>query len=153
LVWAGNPAHTNDARRSLKLRQIAPILANPGVAFVSLQTPVPAADQSDLSAATNVIDLAAELGNFSDTAAIIAGLDLIITVDTAVAHLAGAMGKPVWVLVSEPADWRWLRHREDSPWYPTLRIFRQPRPGAWDDAIKAVVIALNMEIRLQGSVR
>ena len=123
------------------------------MAFVSLQKPVPAADQADLIAATNVIDLAAELASFGDTAAIIGGLDLIITVDTAVAHLAGAMGKPVWVLVSEPADWRWLRHREDSPWYPTLRIFRQPRLGAWDDAIKAVVIALNVEIRLEGSAR
>lgn len=89
-----------------------------------------------------MLDFGADLRDFSDTAALISKMDLVITVDTAVAHLAGAMGKPVWVLLAAHADWRWMENREDSPWYPSVRLFRQRKPGDWDGVIHRVRQAL-----------
>jgi hypothetical protein len=131
LVWKGNPRFENDAARSLPgLATLAPLLQVPGVRWFSLQK-----DENELT--EGITDLAPAIGDFADTAALIAGLDLVITVDTACAHLAGALGKPCWVLL--PAwmpDWRWLSDRTDTPWYPrVMRLFRQRRDGAWDEVI------------------
>jgi Flp pilus assembly protein TadD len=130
LVWAGNPKHTRDRQRSLALQQLGGLTRLPGIAFYSLQKG-PAAQ--DLAASPlPIVDLGQHIEDFADTAAIIANLDLVICVDTAVAHLAGALGKPVWLLVPHIGDWRWLRDRTDSPWYPAMRLFRQPAIGGWD---------------------
>jgi tetratricopeptide (TPR) repeat protein len=138
LVWAGNPAHSNDRRRSAPAAALAPLLdAAPG-AFVSLQVGPAAGD----AAALGLADNAAALTDFAETAALVAGLDLVITVDTAVAHLAGALGVPTWVMLPHAPDWRWLLHRADSPWYQSMRLFRQDRPGDWDGVIAQVASAL-----------
>ncbi len=94
-----------------------------------------------------LIDLTDDLRDFADTAALISCLDLVITVDTAVGHLAGAIGKPAWVLLASPSDWRWLLNREDTPWYPTLRLFRQSTPGAWTPVIERVAAALSEHVQ------
>jgi tetratricopeptide (TPR) repeat protein len=140
LAWAGSAMHKKDRTRSVELSQLAPLAAIPGTSFFSLQTgeagkQAPPADMT-------LHDFTAELSDFADTAALLSCLDLVITVDTAVAHLAGAMGKPVWVLVSYAPDWRWLVHREDSPWYPTLRLFRQTSIGDWANVIQRVADSL-----------
>ncbi|CAH2603636.1 Tetratricopeptide repeat protein [Rhodovastum atsumiense] len=143
LVWAGNPrSHIPelsavDARRSLSPELLAPVLAVPGWHFLSLQKTGPAAP-----AALPLTNLMAEMEDFADTAALVATLDLVISVDTAVAHLAGALGRPVWLLDRFDACWRWLDGRRDSPWYPGLRIYRQPRPGDWESVIAEVAAAL-----------
>jgi ADP-heptose:LPS heptosyltransferase len=115
----------------------------PGVTFVSLQKDLNAGQQAILRSRANVIDLGGELDDFADTAALIATLDLVVAVDTAVVHLAGAMGKPVWILLPFSPDFRWLIERADSPWYPSARLFRQKRIGDWDDVIERVRDALN----------
>ena len=143
LVWAGRTTHPNDRRRSLRLGQLAPILAQRGVSFVSLQRPVPPRDAAEFAAMPHIIDLAAELTDFSVTAAIMANLDLVITVDSSVAHLAGALGRPGWVLMPRPADWRWLAEGTESAWYPSLRLFRQPAPGDWAPAIATAAWSLS----------
>jgi tetratricopeptide (TPR) repeat protein len=140
-AWAGRPTHPNDRRRTLKLAALAPLLKQPNIRWVSLQTPIPKADRADF-AACGALDLSAALTDFGETAAVIANLDLVVTVDTAVAHLAGALGRPVWVMVSEPADWRWMLGRQDSPWYPSMRLFRQDVPGGWDKVVSEVGRAL-----------
>jgi tetratricopeptide (TPR) repeat protein len=141
LVWAGNPNHKNDRNRSLPSAVLRP-LVNGGVgSFVSLQVGEAAAQQTMLPAG-RVLDPTAEFADFSDTAAVIAALDLVVSVDTAVAHLAGAMAKPVWLLVPFVAEWRWLLDRDTSPWYPTMRIFRQPAPGDWEAVVASVAAAL-----------
>ena len=142
LVWSGNPAHRNDRKRSLALEHLAPLLGLPGIAYVSLQRDLSAEDEAVLARYPGVALLGRHLGDFADTAAALAPLDLVITVDTAVAHLAGAMGKSLWLLLPHVPDWRWLLEREDSPWYPTLRVFRQPAPGDWDSVIARVADAL-----------
>lgn len=136
LVWAGNPAHRNDGNRSLPLAALAPLQAVGGVAFHSLQVGPAAADTAWLT------DLAPAIADFSDTAAAIMALDLVIAVDTATAHLAGALGKPVWLLLPWVPDWRWLLEREDSPWYPGMRIFRQRAAGDWAECLARVADAL-----------
>jgi ADP-heptose:LPS heptosyltransferase len=144
LVWAGRSTHTNDKNRSLVLRQLAPLAAIEGIQFYSLQKG-PAAAQviDDCPAALNLIDYGDKLTDFAETAAMIENLDLVITVDTAVAHLAGALAKPVWVLLPFVPDWRWLLDREDSPWYPTMRLFRQKAIGQWDQVIARVAQCLS----------
>jgi Tfp pilus assembly protein PilF len=136
LAWAGNPAHTNDRNRSMTLSLLAPLFALPDVSFFSLQV----GQRSDeVSAfAPHVVDLSGRLSDFADTAAVIEALDLVIAVDTAVVHLAGALGRPAWVLLPFAPDWRWMIDREDTPWYPTLRLFRQPRRGDWQTVIARV---------------
>ncbi|MCL6433920.1 MAG: tetratricopeptide repeat protein, partial [Leptolyngbyaceae cyanobacterium HOT.MB2.61] len=140
LVWAGNPAHKNDRYRSCKLEWFQSLLDLPGICFYSLQKGDAAADLQRFQ--FPIHDLGAELEDFADTAAAIAQLDLVISVDTAVAHLAGALGKPVWLLLSYAPDWRWLLERQDSPWYPTLRIFRQKQPGDWQSVFEQLQVAL-----------
>jgi tetratricopeptide (TPR) repeat protein len=124
LVWAGNPKHANDMRRSIELKALATLLRVPGVSFVSLQVGPRATEARKFPEVRN---LSAELTDFTESAAAVAALDLVISVDTSIAHLAGALGKPVWVLLPWVTDWRWMFEREDSPWYPTMRLFRQKR--------------------------
>jgi tetratricopeptide (TPR) repeat protein len=137
LVWSGNPKHGKDHERSLAFEDIRPLLEVPGVEFVSLQKEVRPRDAAAL-AASPVRDCAGEIGDFSDTAALIANVDLVISVDTSVAHLAGAMGKPVWILNAYMPDWRWMLGRSDSPWYPSARLYRQPVRGDWASVIADV---------------
>jgi len=139
LVWAGRPEHRNDVRRSIRFDQLSPILKQPNIEFFNLQKG-PAAQQAGNS---SIAGLGSELQDFADTAALIEHLDLIITVDTAIAHLTGAMGRPTWVLLARVPDWRWLLDRTDSPWYPTLRLFRQRALNQWDDPIREVAQAMS----------
>jgi len=139
LAWSGRPTHPNNLRRSIRMSVLAPILAVQGVDFFGLQKPMPEEDRAFAASHPHFIDLAQELGDFAETGAVMQNLDLVIAVDTAVVHLAGALGREAWVLVPEPADWRWLLNRTDSPWYPTLRLFRQDRPTEW--ALVVVEIA------------
>jgi len=135
LAWAGSGAHRKDALRSLPFDCLAPLLALPGVTFFSLQKDRGAEHPA-------LADLMMECGDFLDTAGLIQQLDLIISVDTAMAHLAGALARPVWLLNRYESEWRWMLKRMDSPWYPTMRIFRQPAPGAWDRVVEQVTAAL-----------
>ena len=128
--------------KSMTLAQFAPLARVPDVVFYSLQKGEPAREADRPPAGMRLFDVANELRDFADSAALIAALDLVITVDTAVAHLAGALGKPVWNLVKFHGCWRWLVNRPDSPWYPTMRLFRQPDPGNWRSVAEAVASAL-----------
>jgi hypothetical protein len=139
LAWAGRPGHGNDRNRSIRLNQLEKLGIVAGVSFVSLQKGEAARQQTP---GLTITDWTADLNDFADTAALIANLDLVIAVDTAVAHLAGALGKPVWVLLPFVPDWRWMLDREDSPWYPTMRLFRQPAIGDWETPISRIVEAL-----------
>jgi tetratricopeptide (TPR) repeat protein len=144
LVWAGRPQHQNDRNRSCCIDLFAPLARNHGIRCFSLQKG-PAAEQLMQSGLRkSIVNLDPELEDFSDTAAVISQLDLVITVDTSVAHLAGAMGKPVWLLLPHIPDWRWMLEREDSPWYPTMRLFRQEKPGDWSGVFQRVQAALEM---------
>ncbi len=120
------------------LSQLAPLAGRADVTFYSLQKGGPSSQAGHPPAGMELVDLTAELADFAATAGLISQLDLVICVDTSVAHLAGAMGKPVWVLLSFVPDWRWLLDREDSPWYPTMRLFRQTKCGEWDDVVNRV---------------
>jgi len=148
LVWSGNPGHERDNERSIDLREFLPLLDDLGdeITFVSLQKDVRTEDAALLKARGDVLDYGGALEDFSDTAALISQLDLIISVDTSVAHLAGALGKPVWILLTYFPDWRWLLGRDDSPWYPTARLFRQDSSRTWGGVIARVrraLLALN----------
>jgi ADP-heptose:LPS heptosyltransferase len=140
LAWAGNSQHVNDHNRSIAFEQLLPLL-DTNAQWFSLQVGERANDVAadPFKRITNHSDL---LTNFAETAGMIASLDLIVSVDTAVAHLAGALGKPVWLLVPFVPDWRWLTEREDSPWYSTLRLFRQRARGDWHEVIQRVCAAL-----------
>jgi tetratricopeptide (TPR) repeat protein len=131
LVWAGNPAYLGDRSRSIALQSLSQLTEIPGITLVSLQKGDSAKQIRALRPKMKLYDWTEELSDFADTAALIMALDLVISVDTAVVHLAGALGKPVWLLNRFDTDWRWLLDRCDSPWYPTLRQFRQPEPGDW----------------------
>jgi Flp pilus assembly protein TadD len=132
VVWAGNPGHLHDRKRSLAAAAIFPRLRLPGVQLFSLQKEVSAIDAAILEQLQNeVVDLAPRLTTFAETAAAASAMDLVISVDTSVAHLAGALGKPTWILLPHVLDWRWFYQREDTPWYPTARLFRQRRPNDW----------------------
>jgi tetratricopeptide (TPR) repeat protein len=138
LVWSGSTGHRNDRHRSIPLQAIAAVLAKPGIELVSLQKDLRPPDRAVLDTRTDIRRFEDELGDFADTAALIACMDIVITVDTAPAHLAAALGKPVWILLPFAADWRWLRDRDDTPWYPTARLFRQPAIGDWDSVLQRV---------------
>ena len=142
IVWAGRPAHTNDLNRSMPLEHFLSLADLPGVALYSLQVGPRAADIRALSAHGLVHDLSPEIHDFADTARFILQLDRVVTIDSAVAHLAGALARPAFVLLPFTPDWRWLRGREDSPWYPTLRLFRQQSPRDWDGVMRQVRAAL-----------
>jgi tetratricopeptide (TPR) repeat protein len=136
LAWSGNPVHKNDHNRSIGLKQFATVLS-PACEFISLQKEHRASDAA-LLAASPVRDLSAQLNDFVDTAALCASLDLVIAVDTSIAHLAGALGKPVWILVPEASDWRWMLERTDSPWYPSARLYRQQPGEDWSAVLARV---------------
>jgi len=141
LVWAGNPDHRGDRQRSMALSQLAPLAAVNGVKLLSLQKGRDAEIRQH-GASLNLVELGSQFSDFTATAAAIANLDLVISVDTAVAHLAATLGKPTWILLPFSPDWRWLLGREDSPWYPSVRLFRQPRRGDWESVVRAVAQAL-----------
>ncbi len=140
LAWSGR--ETPDPNRSVALAQLAPLFDLPGIHFVSLQKDVRDSDEAALRGRPELLHLGPDLADFADTAAVIEQLDLVISIDTAVAHLAGALGKPVWILLPFSSDWRWLLDRDDSPWYPTARLFRQDETRAWDTVIARVRAAL-----------
>ena len=148
LVWAGNPTHARDRLRSMSLGQLAPLLKIDGARFYSLQKGPAAAQIETLHLSDDdLVNLGPVLDDFSDAAAVLSEMDLVVCVDTAIAHLAGALGKTVWLLVPQFADFRWLEGREDSPWYPTMRLFRQSRRGEWDDVVERVTTALAERVR------
>jgi tetratricopeptide (TPR) repeat protein len=137
LVWAGSANHINDARRSMKLERLKPLFEIPGMSFVSLQVGPRAADLAALPTGA-AVDVSAELTDFAETAGAIRNLDLVIAVDTSVVHLAGALGKAAWAMLPFSPDWRWLLERADSPWYPTVRLYRQSAPADWDSVVARV---------------
>ena len=139
LAWSGRPTHPDDRNRSVPLSQLEPLAAVPNATFHSLQ---PGALSSAQPPGLHIVDHTEFLRDFADTAALIANLDLVISVDTAVAHLAGAMARPIWLLLPFAPDWRWMLGRADSPWYPTTRLFRQTSPGDWNAAFAKVIAAL-----------
>jgi Tfp pilus assembly protein PilF len=138
LVWAGRPGNKIDYKRSMRLDDFAPLAAIKNARFFSLQKGGAAAQTQRPPGGLELLDYSDELRDFTDTAALLANLDLIITVDTSVAHLAGAMGRPTWLLLPFSPDWRWLLKREDSPWYPTIRLFRQQTRGDWKGVMEKV---------------
>ena len=145
VVWSGNPGHKFDRRRSIAAAAILPDLVMPGVRLFSLQKDPRAEDIATLEAmAADITDLSPSLNDFSDTAASLEALDLVIAVDTSTAHLAGALGRPIWLMLPYALDWRWLRDREDSPWYPTMRLFRQSTPRVWADVIGRIRAELSV---------
>ena len=147
LAWTGRPTHPNDRRRSVRLARLLRLTECGPAAFVSLQKPMPAADLDNIKAFNGMTDLSNDLTDFGETAALMENLDLVITVDTSMGHLAGAMGKPVWIMIPKAADWRWQLEREDTPWYPSARLFRQAKPGEWDPVLSRVSEALTAELR------
>lgn len=142
LAWSGNPTHKNDHNRSISLRSLLPLL-DIEATFVSLQKDVRADDAAALKERSDILQFGDALKDFAETAALISQLDLVISVDTSVVHLAGALGKPVWVLLPFVPDWRWLLDRDDSPWYPTARLFRQSETRDWDGVIRRIHDALH----------
>jgi hypothetical protein len=142
VVCSGSPEHRNDYSRSCPLSAFKLLAAALGVRLYLIQKHLNPADTETLAGSPEFVDLSSELTDFTDTAAIIANLDLVISVDTSVVHLAGALGKPVWTLLPYAPDWRWMLSREDSPWYPTMRLFRQPTPGDWTSVLDRVSAAL-----------
>jgi hypothetical protein len=131
VCWSGSPSHRQNAFRSFPLAELAPLAAVPGVSLVNLQKGHGAEQRAEVSFPMFDLGAAYAAGDWLDTAAIVSQLDLVITPDTAIAHLAGALARPVWLALSCRSEWRWMRDREDSPWYPTLRLFRQDRLGKW----------------------
>jgi Flp pilus assembly protein TadD len=147
LVWAGSPTHKGDASRSIPLRLLSPLLSIPHVQFYSLQKGERANDLRGIESPLPVIDWTQELGDFADTAALIDCLDLVITIDTSVAHLAGAMGKETWTMLQFAADFRWMAEGDRSPWYPTMRLFRQKTIGDWPGVVERVTQELDDRAR------
>ncbi|WP_213770174.1 tetratricopeptide repeat-containing glycosyltransferase family protein [Bradyrhizobium sp. dw_78] len=145
-VWSGSSIHKSDSSRSIALSRLAALFEDPPLQCFSLQTELRSADSEVLRDLPKLIHLGGEIGDFTDTAAIISLLDIVVSVDTAVAHLAGALGKPVVILLPYAADFRWMRDREDTPWYPAAKLLRQPAPGDWD----SVIARLGDELRRLG---
>ena len=158
LVWAGSPREGNlaanriDRQRSIALERMKPWLDLQGARFYNLQMGKPAEQIAALGLANRLTDFMGEVADFADTAAIVQNLDLVITVDTSVAHLAGGLGKPVWILSRYNACWRWLQNRSTNPWYPTARIFGQPAMGDWDSVMAEVGRELALEIAKKAPV-
>lgn len=150
LAWSGARLHDNDLNRSLRLETLLPLLDRPDVTFVSVQHEVRAEDVAVLCSRPSVVQISEKFRDFADTAAALAALDAVISVDTAVAHLAGAMGKPLLLLLPFAADFRWQRERQDSPWYPTARLYRQPKFGDWDSVVE--LLRQELQFHLGGQV-
>jgi tetratricopeptide (TPR) repeat protein len=146
LAWSGSASHVNDLNRSISLKELLP-LTRPGFKWISVQKEVRGADGPHLASASQVLRLGEEVTDFADTAGLLENLDLVITVDTVIAHLAGALGKPVWILLPYVADWRWLQVREDSPWYPSARLFRQSVRGDWASVVLRIAAELHREFK------
>jgi Flp pilus assembly protein TadD len=144
LTWAGNPTHSRDRQRSMPLSNFAPLAEIPGITLYSLQKGAAASQALQMP---KLADWTGELPDIAEIAALIVNLDLVITVDTSIAHLAGALGKPVWVLLAFSPDWRWMLDRTDSPWYPTMRLFRQNQRGDWTQPIRKISAALQVLVR------
>ena len=145
IVWAGKPSHQLDAARSPRLATLLPLIQHTKATFFILQRGSGRRDLWDIELPPHCVDIAADLRDFSETAAILQELDLMITVDTSVAHLSGALGRPTWVLLHHEPDWRWMMDRKDSPWYPSVRLFRQPSRGRWDIVVDRLREALLQE--------
>jgi hypothetical protein len=141
LVWAGRPSHVNDANRSMRLDMLAP-LSRTGATLVSIQKGPAEAAASAPPSGMSLVNLSPEIRDFEDTAAILSVADLLISVDSSPVHLAGALGRPAWIMLPFVSDWRWLQHREDTPWYPTHRLFRQTCDGDWAGVVGRVAAAL-----------
>jgi hypothetical protein len=142
VAWSGRQ---NMPQRSMSLGVLAPLLlSRPDLEFHSLQKEMPDADRQWLAAHGAMVDHSADQQNFTDAAALVAEMDLVLSIDTSLAHLAGALGKPVWIMLPFSADWRWLVGRNDTPWYPTARLFRQRQPGDWNSVVAAVAQALSV---------
>jgi tetratricopeptide (TPR) repeat protein len=139
LAWAGNPRYKADRHRSMHLESLFPLLRTPGITWISLQKGAPAEQLSALPGDLFVWDGSSRDRDLAETAALIATLDRVITTDTCIAHLAGAMGKPVWILLPHLSDWRWMQQIETTPWYPTARLFRQRTPGDWAGVLDRVI--------------
>ena len=150
IAWAGNPAFKGDQGRSIGLPRLLPLLSAAGVQFLSLQKDLRPGDREALRDHPALVHLGDAIEDFSDTAAILSLLDLVISSDTSIVHLAGAMGKPVWILLQCAADWRWLAERADSPWYPTARLFRQPAMDDWESVLREVQAELAALIGVAG---
>jgi hypothetical protein len=146
LAWSGRPSHDNDHNRSIRLRSFLPALASYDATYVSLLQDVREDDAPALQG-SDVLHFGKELKTYADAAALIANLDLVISVDTSVAHLAGALAKPLWILLPFMPDWRWQIDRDDSPWYPTARLFRQDETREWDGVMARVRTALDAHLR------
>jgi len=142
LCWAGRPTHGNDWRRSIPWAQLAPLSRVPGVVFFSIQTGERAADAESDPDGMRLVRCGNELHDFAETAALLSRLDLLISVDSAPVHLAGALGRPVWTLLPFQPDWRWRLDETVSRWYPTMRLFRQQVNGDWGEVIGRVAAAL-----------
>jgi hypothetical protein len=147
LAWAGNPRYKADRQRSMALCTLLPLLRTPGVTWISLQKGRAAAQLADLPNDIFVWDGSSQDCDLAETAALVATLDLVITTDTCIAHLAGAMAKPVWILLPHLGDWRWMQDRVTTPWYPTARLFRQAAPGDWTDVLNRVISQLSGRLR------
>ena len=150
IVWASNPNHRADRHSDCPLYEFLPVLSIPEITFYSLQKGARHGDLTDVPSHIQVQDLEPQLGDFGDLALVIDQLDLVISVDSPVAHVAGALGKEVWTLVNHVADWRWTPQGETTPWYPTMRLFRQTRPGDWTGVIERVSEALSSEMIYRG---
>jgi Tfp pilus assembly protein PilF len=146
IVWAGEPSHQNDRNRSASPACFLPLLELPGIRCHSLQVGERVKELSHPQIAGRITELGSRFRDFGDTAQAVAQMDLIISVDTCVAHLAGALGKPVWTLLPFEAEWRWLLQREDTPWYPTMRLFRQPQPGNWSLVVERIASELKSSL-------
>jgi len=142
LVWAGRPTHKNDKKRTLKLAQFAPLFAREDIAIITVQKGDSIAQVGGYYARAPLVNLGPEIGDFLDTMAILQSVDRLVTIDTSVAHVAGASGVPSSLVLPFAPDWRWLLNREDSPWYPSIRIFRQQRPYDWAGVIERVAAEL-----------
>ena len=145
-VWSGSSSHKNDLNRSIPLARLAALFKDPPLRCFSLQTELRDTDAEAMRGLPNLVHLGGEIRDFADTAAVISLFDVVISVDTAVAHLAGALGKPVLILLPHAADFRWMRNRDDTPWYPTAKLLRQPAFGDWD----SVIARLSDELRRLG---
>jgi hypothetical protein len=141
----GSAVHVDDKVRSISLATLAP-LAREDVAFYSLQVGRGSEQAAKPPRGMELNDFTSRLADFADTAGLVSQLDLVICVDTAIAHLVGAMGKPVWVMIPHRPDFRWLLDREDTPWYPTMRLFRQQTPGNWNEVVERIGKALDSAV-------